>query len=353
MRITVFISSLYGGGAERVACNLASYLTKKQNEVEILSISNDKKSYELNEKVKKYSLTSERLKLGKNIVRIYRFLKYIIIRKVDIYIVMLPIPTIMLLLFSKLTKAKIIVSERVDPTKYSKGISKLLKLLCNRANGYVFQTESIKDWYIKSKLRVRNTIIPNAINPEFIGTRYSEKRNDEIIAVGRLSKQKNFQLLIDAFAIVHKSYPNYKLLIYGEGDERKELQEKIIKNKLEKNVFLKGNVKNIKEKIFKSKIFVLSSNYEGMPNALIEAMVLGLSCISTDCDGGGAKYLIKDGYNGILIEKNNIEQMSQAIIKLIENDEYAEYLGNNASKIQEELHPSIIYGKWEKFIKEV
>ena len=100
-------------------------------------------------------------------------------------------------------------------------------------------------------------------------------------------------------------------------------------------------------------MFVLSSDYEGMPNALMEAMASGLPCVSTDCGGGGARFLIRDGENGFLVPKGDEEALADAMRKILSDKELADMLGNNARKLQETLAPEKIYGEWEAFIKEI
>lgn len=129
-------------------------------------------------------------------------------------------------------------------------------------------------------------------------------------------------------------HPKYKLDIYGEGNKREELNNLIIKNNLEDKVSLRGNSDKIFNELQNSDIFVLTSDYEGMPNALIEAMAMGLPVISTDCKGGGANFLIRDGVNGMLIPIGDYDVLVKAMRKLIEDRKFAEeHLGRNAVKI--------------------
>ena len=153
-------------------------------------------------------------------------------------------------------------------------------------------------------------------------------------------------LLLEAFAEAHKTHPEYILKIYGEGVLRGALENKISEFNLEESAFLMGEKDNIKDEIYKEGIFVLSSDYEGMPNALMEAMALGIPCISTDCPCGGPKYLIKNKKNGILVDINDKNQLKEAMIYLIENKDIAKEIGSCANKICEELNPSVINKKW-------
>lgn len=354
MKLTFFIGGLYGGGAERVVCNLANYLTAHNHNVEVITMSECKKTYSLNEAVPVVPLLRDNER--KNIVidnalrftRLRRYMKSRTDR--DAYVVMLPITTIMMLMLRGATKAKLIASERVDPNCYPKVQKFLLKNLAKRADAYVFQTEEIRKWYGKSVADVKANVISNAINEEFIRPAYDGERKKNIVAVGRLSPQKNFRMLINAFAAVEKDYPEYTLTICGKGPEQHNLEALAKELNVADKVIMPGQVANIGEAIQDSTMFVLSSDFEGMPNALMEAMALGLPCISTDCGGGGARALIQDGENGVLIPIGDGDALIKAMHKVLEDNEFANKISKNAVKIQEKLAPEAIYGKWEKVI---
>ena len=178
-------------------------------------------------------------------------------------------------------------------------------------------------------------------------------KKKEIVAVGRLHWQKNYPLLIDAFSEISKKYKDYKLTIYGEGEERKRLQEIINNKKLTKRITLAGNVSDIKKYISSSKLFVMTSDFEGMPNSLIEAMVLGLPVISTDCPCGGPKELIENNKNGILIKVGNKDELINAIDKVLSNEKMASQLGLSAKKIVDKVNPNYINNQWKNFINEI
>ena len=223
MKIVFFTSGLSGGGAERVCCNLANFLCQREHDIEFITISDDEATYPLSTKISRQALLHQQERsnfLHDNLLRFYRVCKLIRKTRCDCYIVMLPIPTILLLSLRFLTKAKIIASERVDPSTYPPSKQKRLKKVAHKADGWVFQTEIQKNWYGNSIGSAAVKIIPNAINKEFITAEYSGPRNKQIVSSGRLTEQKNHALLIKAFAGITAKYPAYKLVIYGDAAER-------------------------------------------------------------------------------------------------------------------------------------
>ena len=242
------------------------------------------------------------------------------------------------------------MSERVDPKIYSAKRKKELRRLVSRAKGGVFQTEEAYEWYKPYLKGTEPIVIPNAINPAFIRPAYDGEREKVIVGAGRLSNQKNFPLLISAFARIADKFPEYKLVIYGKGNLLDSLQALAKEKSISDRVEFPGFVPDMPERLEKASMFVLSSDYEGMPNALMEAMASGLPCVSTDCGGGGARFLIKDGENGLLVPQKDEEKMAAAMERILSDEVFAKKIGENARKLQETLAPDRIYGEWEKFI---
>lgn len=243
-----------------------------------------------------------------------------------------------------------VFAERVDPAVYPANIAKLLKKYARKADGFVFQTEDARAWYGDSVKDIKTAVIPNAINPVFIRPKYAGEKRKVIAGAGRLNDQKNFSLLIGAFAQIAPEFPDYNLVIYGEGEKRRELEKLVEELGLRERVSLPGNIQNIADEMEQNSLFVLSSDYEGMPNALMEAMALGLPCISTDCPCGGPRFLIQNGENGILVPVGNEEKMTEAMRRVLEDKMLKEKLAKNAVQIQERLTSDKIYGEWEKMI---
>lgn len=355
MRISILIGKLVGGGAERVVCNLANHLSKK-HDVTIVTMVETTAEHNLNDKVKNHILLKQCEKGGKvhnSVLRYKRLREYIREHNFDLFIVMLPLAIFFLLHFRKQINAPIIASERSDPKSYGFFKRWLLSKKAKQVEGWVFQTEDAYDWYKKYMRKAEGKVIPNAINPAFIGKAYFGERKKEIVSAGRLSKQKNFDLLIKAFSDVANDFPDYILKIYGEGPLLSDHKETAKSLNLEARVEFPGRVNDIDEKIKQASLFVLSSDYEGMPNALMEAMALGLPCISTDCPCGGPRFLIENHKNGILVGVKDRYGLATSMRNLLSDNEYAESLGKNAVSVCEILAPEKIYDEWEKFVEKI
>lgn len=360
------INSLDSGGAERVVSILANYFVSK-NDVSIITMTDNNIQYKIDKKVNIIKLVKNKkniknkilkkiLLIPKTIVRIQKLNKVFRSQRPDIIISFLPEASFMSLIANK-GRYKIIISDRNDPNiEYKNKIYNfLMKKLYPKADGFVFQTNDAKEYFndIIDFSEKPYKIIYNPVSEKFICDRYNGKRKKQIVSVGRLQEQKNFELLINAFSKIEKKYPDYKLVIYGEGNLRKCLEDKVQMLNLENRILLPGVIKNVKEKIYNSSIFVLSSNYEGMPNALIEAMCIGLPVISTNCPCGGPKMLIENNVNGILIDTNNVEQLANSMELLLNDKKFADTLGKNASTIIDKVNPDAVNKEWEKLINKV
>lgn len=348
-------SSMGKGGAERVISILANELIK-DNDVSILINTKDNKAYDLNEKIKLLQLDKKynSIALFRNLKRIWISAKILKKEKPDLIISFLPMPSFRILLLRKLIRVPIIVSDRNDPNKeYKSFISKfLMNRLYPKADGFVFQTEEQKKYFSK-EIQEKSVIIYNPIKEEFLNASKSMIKENTIISVGRLVEQKNQKMLIEAFSKIANEYPDYKLKIFGEGPLETNLKKQIEELNLSDRILLCGICDDIKTELEKAKIFVLSSDYEGMPNALIEAMAVGLPVISTDCPCGGPKELIENKKNGVLVKIGDAEELSKNMGYLIENQEDAKNMGKNAEKLKEKLNSNNILKQWKIYIEEM
>ncbi len=255
----------------------------------------------------------------------------------------------------------VVVSVRSNPSREygSKGLNFSMNMLFPKAAGVVVQTTGAKE-YFKESIQKKCRILPNSIHPDFISRELVpfENRTKTIVSVGRLDDNKNQILLIKAFGKIADKHSEYRLVIYGDGPSRSKFTDEAKSlGLLDKSIFFMGNVSGVADKIKDSEIFVLSSKQEGMPNALIEAMALGLCCISTDCPCGGPKDLINTKENGILIpmgsEDAMVESLSKALSEVIEDRELAKKMSEAAVSVREEYSPDKINLMWEEYFEKL
>lgn len=350
-----YTSSMGKGGAERVISVLSNNLILRNNICIVLNTTKNI-AYELDPRIKLIELDKayNKFSICRNIKRIITTKKIIEKEKPDIIISFLPIPSYRILsLKNEFQGTQIIVADRNDPKEeYKTLINKILmKLLYKRADGFVFQTKEQKEYFDK-KIQDRSVIIHNPIKEEFLQTNLQNIIKEKtIISVGRLVEQKNQKMLINAFSKIAKKNEDYILKIFGNGPLKEKLQEQIESLQLDDRIKICGISDNIKEELEKGEIFVLPSNYEGMPNALIEAMSVGLPCISTDCPCGGPRELIENEKNGLLIPVNDEKILQKKLEILIDNNKLRMKIGEEAKKIREKLEISKIIKCWEKYIE--
>ena len=290
-----------------------------------------------------------------NIIRLYRMNRYFRKENVDVYLTFLPKLSSFILAQKRFIKCPVILAERADPNTFcnsSEKNKKIFEKYYPKADGYIFQTEDAKKYYKEHGINVENSVvIPNAINPEFIRPLYQGKRRKVIVGAGRLTMQKNFSLLINSFAEICNDFPEYKLEIYGEGPLKESLINETKNLGIREKVIFKGYVNNLGDCIQDTSLFVLSSDFEGMPNALMEAMALGLPVISTDCPAGGSKVLIENKINGVLVPIKDIEALKKEIANMLTDSSMRNYMGENARKICVQLESKKIYNEWENILK--
>lgn len=356
MKILFCIPAMTKGGAERVMSIIANDMAK-ENEISIMCLADKKIEYALNNKIKVNALDKNIKYKNKMLINYMRYKilkKYIITYCPDIIISFLPTPSFLSVIAKGNSKVPIIICDRNNPSKeYSSFVKKILmEALYPKANGFVFQTNEQKQFFNK-RIQEKSTVIFNPIKDEFLNSDKLIQKENTIISVGRLVEQKNQKLLINAFARISDKYKEYSLKIFGDGPLKTNLQNQIDNLKLNDKVFLCGICDDIKTELEKAKVFVLSSNYEGMPNALIEAMAVGLPVISTDCPCGGPKELIQNEINGILVDVNNEENMANKLDILLSQTQKANRLGKEAEKIKEKLKTENILKQWKDYIKKI
>lgn len=344
--LLVSIATLGSGGAERVLSVLSKPFSDEYNRVEYVLWLHYPVFYTIDKRVKIVDITKE---AGTdNIVKkLLWFRRYVRRQRPDLILSFLW-PWSMKVLASLLfTRFKVVVAERQDPNIVRGGAPMrwLRGLLYRRANGIVVQTEANSKSYSGDIKVIYN---PVSIPQEKVGSALKAEKTKRFVSVGRLIPQKNQELMIRAFAEFNKGHKDYSLVIYGEGELRESLKQLAEELGIGKAVKMPGNSSDVVSSISDATAFVLSSNYEGMPNALLEAMCIGLPCISTKVSG--ATDLIQTGVNGLLVDLGDVEQMSDAMKTLADNTGFCERLGHEASRVYEKLSPEIINSQWIEYV---
>lgn len=348
--ILFIVSCMEKGGTQRVVSNLANYLAQN-HQVTIMTIIDSKQEYPLADTIKIVDISNRsrsKLRQAIGIVgHLHRDFKKM--KKDDTVIFSFLVNTNLMVLLSSLGMGlPIIISERNDPKNDGRSFLVRVATYCLYpfAKKIVFQTKYARNLFPK-KIRKKGVIISNPLSKMEIVDRQESIRTKSIVSVGRLIEQKNHKMLINSFSEVSKIFTDYKLIIYGEGPLRASLEKQINILGLEGRVLLPGVVDDIHEHIVIASIFVLSSNYEGQSNALLEAMSLGLSCITTNCSGIDE---LVDEDNGVLVDVGNEAMLTGAIMDLLSDHDRRETMGKAATQSLKSLSIDQIIHKWLELV---
>jgi glycosyltransferase involved in cell wall biosynthesis len=350
MKITFLNSNIGYGGASKILVGIANYLSD-DNQVTIVTYENNEVLQYVSDNINIVHLQTTNNK--RIIRRFHQFRKiknYLKENKPDILIAFLSYSKVYAVLSKLFIKTKVILSERGDPSKVKGLSSKLFNFIYNFSDGFVFQTQGAMDFYGR-RIKNKSVIIPNPVFADKNWIPYEGERKKVIVNVARFElKQKRQDVLLEAFAKITDKFPEYKLVLYGDGEDKDIIEDIIEKLNIKDRVVLAGVTNNVYEAIKKAELFVLSSDYEGIPNAVIEAMSMGVPVISTDCSPGGARLLIENGKNGIKTERGNSDILAGAIVYMLENKDKAKQMSVEALKITEKFSEEKIYKMWENYL---
>lgn len=350
MHICFITATMAGGGTERVIAVLANYLVKENNKVTILLTASDKIEYELDSRIEVNQLGGETAgTLTRRLKRIVALRHYYRKNKETIYLSFGTETNMFAILSAFFMDRKLIVSERNDPNKCT--FKKKRDILYTFAKGFVFQTPDAMHCF-SDRIQKRSVVIPNPVTNK-LPDRIKGERRKEIVAVGRLEEQKNHRLLLESYSDFLKKHSDFVLKIYGKGWLRQSLGKFASELGIEENVIFAEFSPNVLEQIKDSYMYVLSSDYEGVSNSLLEAMSMGLPVISTDCPIGGSRMLIRDHENGILVPCGDRRALTEAMVELAESKELAKHLGTEAEKVKELYSVDVIARMWRSIIDEM
>ena len=379
--VYIVLFTLSTGGAERHASSIANFLSKCGDSVKILLLENNIVDYPLDDGVEVVALSDMenatpaltdkiRLKICRTLFeKEYRFLErklYIELRyqkKLEYFfsqqketeqstvISFMTIPNIITSALKKKFKYKLVLGEFTSPQlEFSADApeNRLKRMYYPNADGFVFQTYEQQEFYTYLQ-GVEKKVIPNPIEDISV-TPFVGKRRKEIVNFCKHVRAKNLPLLIDAFARLVREYPDYTLVIYGDGPGRSNTEKCIAQHGIADKVILKPYAKNVLELIRESAMFVSSSDREGISNSMLEAMAIGLPTVCTDCPAGGARMFIDNYRNGLLVPVRDPEALYKAMKYIVDNPDEAEIMGKNAVEIRKKLEKSLILKQWLDFL---
>lgn len=360
-KLLFHINSMGKGGAERVVGVLSEMFAGDGYEVVIVTLWRAKEEYPLAEGIRRINLGDDGKleKAGRIRLAVGRLWNLrMLIRKED--------PDLVISFCNKANfrcaycmsgmKIPLLVSVRNDPRvdyfPHKSGVFRMER----RASGCVFQTKDALACF-DEKFQKKSRVIWNPVDEKyFIDTEEPVRRAKYLVTVGRLSAQKNQLLLLKAFSIVRKELPGYQLRIYGEESERgvkETLTEYIKREQMQDCVLFMGQSSHLEKEIRDASLFILSSDYEGMPNALMEAMAMGIPVISTNCPCGGPAELIEDGVSGLLVPVGEEKELALAMMRVLGDSRLWERLRRNGMEIKKKVSPDRIYREWKDFADEM
>ena len=351
LKIAFILPGLGFGGAERVVCHLANRMAEQHSVCIITTEAVSHPAYSLRENIQLLSPPA-----GLSTAKVWREVRKLCkTAKPDVVIAFMMDMGIMTSLALLGMGIPVITSERNDPFVERKEAGAAMRLLGRISSlftaWYVFQSEGAKSYYSK-RIQKKSSIILNPLEAEKLPQRDQTAADQRIVSVGRLHPQKNQTMLIKAFA-ASKAPEAHTLHIYGEGPLRGELETLISQLGMQDKVFLEGNSSQIYEEIKQAKLFVFTSDREGLPNALMEAMAIGVPCVSTDCSPGGARMLIENGKNGVLVPCGDVDALASAFDELLANEDRLAQFSANGQKLREAVCLETIVNRWLECINQV
>ena len=244
--------------------------------------------------------------------------------------------------------ARVMLSERNwPPSYYSDGGARACAFY-EKAACVVFQTEEARSCFPESSIK-KAAVIPN---PAPVGLpAWSGSGSKTIVYFGRFDKQKNPLMSIKAFQEFLKSNPKYRLEMYGIGALEEEMRCYISEQGLGQSVCIYPPRKDIWAYASKCLMFINSSDYEGISNSMIESLAMGVPTVCTDCFGGGAKMMIQDGINGLLVQRGDVEGMARAMNSIASDLRFAAQLSENSIQRIELYSPKVVYSQWESLLR--
>lgn len=355
MKLLFIIRNIGYGGACKQIATTANAMIERNHDVSIYTYNGTTVGQELKSKIKHFHPKIEtKNKIIEYIltpIRIRRIIKRV---NPDIIISWRANAGCFTKIASIGLKTKTIFSERTDPYLETNWLLKIATKIADLSDGGIFQTSMAKDYY--TKLAPKSIVIPNAIGNSILMPAILpiESRAKEIVFVGRFEiKQKRQDVMLKAFKIIHQSFPEYVLSFYGDGESMPLVKSIVNELDLDKYVIFHGSVKNIVNKIRNARLLIMTSDYEGIPNTLLEAMQAGTPIVTTDCSPGGARIVIDNEVNGYIVPPRDHNAIAEKAIILLKDPQLSMQFIINGRKKLTLFEPNKIFNQWEQYIKSI
>jgi len=359
MKILLLSSSMRCGGAERVLSMLANYWAETGHDIVLVTLDRGELSFfPLSEKIERIGLLStlneSSLRILRKIKGLWQLRKIIKSKSPDIIISFQHLVNVTAIVSSAFLHIPVIVSERNTLNRdLPSHIPFLVKKFYPFASAVVVQTDRVGDWFRQNRIKCKIELIENPVvmneKEKILDHPTIVIKKPAIVALGSLTQQKGFDRLIQIFYSASKSHPDAHLYIIGEGTKRNTLEKLTEELGIKDKVFLTGYVESPERLLKEADVFAFTSYYEGFPNALLEAMCLGLPVISFDVESGPAE-MILDMENGVLVRDGDIEKYAEMLNMLLEDKNLRKKLGHKACKLKEKYNIKNIASKWENLM---
>lgn len=337
----LFISrTLAGGGAERFISLLASCLAKRGDQVNLLLYERLDNEYTIDNKVTIRLMRKRKMSIIDKIGRIKEMSDLLKIINPDVIIPFVDTVVICSYLANMLTKKTFIFTVRVSPWhEDGTAFAKLARKLIAKNSSAIMIQNMEQSLFFPRAYRNKIFAVPNPVDELFLMSKGREYHNEitKIIMIGRIEYQKNYKIMIDAIKEIYDSGRKVTVNIFGNGSLEGKLIKYIEDMAMSNIVFYRGRTNNVEEELRKSDLFLMTSDYEGMPNSLMEAMATGIPVVSSDCMTG-PKTLIKDGETGFLFNTGNISSLIQKLVYVIDNPNVTNKVGMNGRKFIKERY---------------
>ncbi len=353
MRVALVIGSLRAGGAERVMSLLAAELLRRGHDVSLVTLSPPADDFfHVPPAVTRVSIGLERESTGPlggvvmNLRRIFALRRSFAHQRPDVVLSFLTTMNVLCCVASLGARHRLVVSERVDPSRYSVGRAwdALRVLAYRRAAVLAVQTETIARWFRSASAAPPVIVIPNPVQIAPADVRPAEP--PYVLGMGRLEHQKGFDLLIEAFARLAPLRPGLELRIAGSGSQRKALTQLAVQLGVAGRVHFLGQVTDAAAQLRGARVFALPSRFEGFPNALLEALACGVPSVAADCPTG-PRELLGDDEHGLLVDMDDVDGLASALARVLDDDAMAARLSAAGAEVAKRYGVTAVTKQWE------